>query len=254
MRHLLAAALFAIASPATSTILVNSSFAPDSYYMGTGGDMETLSADLAGQPGGYAFGALDDAAAVAAASALFINLRMFDIGSYDDPVGQDQQFTDAEIANVNAFLATGKRVVIVGDNQSFSNWDKSILALAGNNAPDTLLGSNGLALPIVANELTEGTGPLNIIFGGSHTTGGIDLYEQQAVTLWRAQSNLLTILDVNVLDDVYGNRRFQQNVAAWLGASAATELPEPATWAAFVIGFGLIGATMRQRRFTVRSA
>nr|WP_293969539.1 PEPxxWA-CTERM sorting domain-containing protein [Sphingomonas sp.] len=31
-------------------------------------------------------------------------------------------------------------------------------------------------------------------------------------------------------------------------------MPEPATWAMFIGGFGLVGATMRRRRPTVRFA
>jgi hypothetical protein len=210
---------------ANATILVDQIDPYLSYFVG-GSNWTNFTADLAGEPGGYVLGNISNPADVAGASAVLVVLR---------------QFTDTlsgiEIANLNSFLGTGKRVAIFGENGSWLSWDNSVLGFASLGAAYSN-DSSDVVTPVISNSLTAGISSISLVAAGIGSGGsGTSLFSEDVASLWRADNNLLTILDVNVVDSIgNGNSRFEQNVADWLGTSAVA-VSEPSSWAIMVSAF-----------------
>ncbi|OPY75226.1 MAG: hypothetical protein A4E63_00454 [Syntrophorhabdus sp. PtaU1.Bin050] len=135
--------------------------------------------------------------------------------------------TDTEINNIKSFIATGRRVVMIGDNGydgiNWTNWDNQILGIVGGTF---VSGSAyyGNTIPVASNSLTDGVSYVKLMASGL-ANGGTPLFDQNFATLWG--SNVLTILDVNALsDDVWGEGgwegmyQFQTNIANWVANSS----------------------------------
>ncbi|MGD0694681.1 MAG: PEP-CTERM sorting domain-containing protein [Terriglobia bacterium] len=163
------------------------------------------------------------------------------------PYGQALSAT--EIANIEAYIGTGRRVVLIGENGAWSSWNNSILSTVGGyysgyDTSDTLT-------PVVFDSLTAGVNSLNTIADGL-AVGGTSLFNENVATLWGTNQNTLSLLSVNVEDDYYGsgagNVRFKTNMADWLAGSS---VPEPATIT--LLATGLAGVfSLRKRRKAVR--
>jgi hypothetical protein len=152
-----------------------------------------------------------------------------------------------EISALQAFIASGRRVVIIGENGgSFSTWDTSFLTVLGGS-----LGSDSSSslVPAVTNSLTAGVTGIDTGTGGV-AVGGESLFNPNMITLWGANRNVLTILDGNALDDstgaAAGNMQFKTNMANWLAAVPSP--PQPATvpalseWGLALLAIALAGA------------
>lgn len=158
---------------------------------------------------------LEDGAQVLSAQALWIDQR-----------GGSGSLSQTEVDNILAFIATGKRVVIMGENTTF-NWNDQILGFLGGgdfNFDDTFSGTTS---SVGTSNLVNGVETVSVGQGGV-ATGGTPLFQDNFATLWSADLNVLTILDVNVFSD-FGlnsedNLAFAENVANW----TAVPLPAPA--------------------------
>ena len=146
-----------------------------------------------------------------------------------------------EIANLLAFAATGRRVVIMGENATWGGWNSQILtALGGMEGPlggwphyspyGDLSGGAGcmtgrvMGLPM--HSLTVGVTGINLACGG-YAIGGTQLFAYNVASLWRAQQNVLTILDGNIMDDLfaaYEGPLFRNRVVTWLAEDAAPQV------------------------------
>ncbi len=156
----------------------------------------------------------------------------------------------AERNNVAAFIATGRRVVMIGENQYWDPaWNPQLVSLVG--------GSLGAATcfydtttPTYTGQLTSGVNSLYLPCA-RQVVGGTSLFKFQFATLWGANQNVLTIFDANLMDDNYiadaDNRRFSQNVATWL-AGSSTVVPEPSTFVLLGSALMLGGVALRRRR------
>ncbi len=175
---------------------------------------------------------LTDAAQVDAASAIVVELRN----------GGDV-LSVTEITNLSNFIASGRRVVMLGENAGWQTWDESLLGVVGgtyvgqspSQGPDGDFTNYHVPLAPVAHELLTGVlsedGEAEIfMFHGSIASGGLALFEYAPIAmLWGIDLNVLTYFSNNeffssVLSNHPGNLRFTQNMAAWL----ASPVPVPA--------------------------
>lgn len=131
--------------------------------------------------------------------------------------------TPTEKSNLTSYIATGKRVLMIGENPSlWFQWNVDLCTVAGGTA--TNQESNGVYT--VANPvpiLTDGVTSVMIPNGGI-ATGGTNIFNVNTATLWsgNGSDNVLTMLDVNVFEDTRWNDLdggiFSANVAQWLGS------------------------------------
>ena len=108
----------------------------------------------------------------------------------------DQRWTGGslsltEIANITAFAATGKKVVLIGENDAWTTWDQQILSITGGTFGGTFYGT---ANAIVSNDITAGVSSCYLPASGLVATGGgTALFDHNFATLW----------DENVLTSMY---------------------------------------------------
>jgi len=157
------------------------------------------------------------------------------------PPNPGGSLTAAEISNVQAFIATGRRVVLLGENNSWAAWNTSILLTVGGTysgveTSDTLT-------PAITHPLTAGVTSLHTIADGlaGIAAGGTSVFNENVATLWGGSQSVLSLLSVNVMDDSTGNPQFRVNMAQWLVA-----VPEPTTLA--LLGLGALALLISRRR------
>jgi len=149
-----------------------------------------------------------------------------------------------EIANLSAFIATGRRVIMVGENNNWRAWNASILASVGGTYTG-LETSDAPLTPVLTHPLTAGV-PLLTPFGDGLAVGGTPLFNENVATLWGDQQNVLSLLSLNVIEDNFPgvrNEAFKVNMAEWLVA-----VPEPSSLAIVWLGVGAI-AFWKARKF-----
>ena len=152
-----------------------------------------------------------------------------------------------EVANISTFAATGRRVLLMGDNDFFGAWNSQILAIVGG----TYAGEyDGIATRLVLNDITSDVPTLDIPLGGTvgMAVGGTELYEPNFATMWKDNLNVLTVLDANVWEDrlwdVTNGGTFGTNVARWLAG-----VPEPTSALLAIMSATIaIASTHRRRR------
>lgn len=204
-----------------------------------------------------------------------------------DAMWVDQRYnvapTKAELDAFVGFAETGRRVVLIGENNSpwdagFSRWSAPLIAALGgtygagnfnNTRPLPNQGwfasydgcTYGDVKAVYKHELTKGIESLYTGCAG-FAVGGTSLLSYNAVTLWGQTQNMLTILDTNILDDFFGskgeynlkshNEKFRNNLMGWLGDSelnaAVTTVPEPSTYALLAPALFGIAFFARRRR------
>ena len=153
-----------------------------------------------------------------------------------------------ELSNLQAFIATGRRVLMVGENVNWASWNQQILNVVGG--ADISSGLNYvIANKVFNNEITNGADPVTLVYPGE-SSGGTSLYDYEFATLWGINQNALTVLDANVFEDFYWSYygpqsgQFATNVAYWLAGPQA--VPEPSVIILFGSGLlGLIGVRTR---------
>jgi hypothetical protein len=167
----------------------------------------------------------------------------------------DQRWTSGsllagEAANVASFIATGRCVLMMGENDSWTSWNNQILAIVGGSYESEYVGNTS---SILAHPLTIGVNSVNLPWAG-RAVGGTALFDQNFATLWGA-GNVLTVLDINVWQDSswgeLDNGIFGTNVVNWLAGKPSDPpitdpIPEPATLT--LLGLGMAGMAYRRLR------
>ncbi|WP_425038821.1 VPLPA-CTERM sorting domain-containing protein [Primorskyibacter sp. S187A] len=181
---------------------------------------------------------MSDAAQVASADALYVETR-----------GTTSQLSAAELANIAAFISTGKRVYLGGENTSWTTWNNSILSLVGSSAGASVTGFQTTTL---MHPLTAGVAQVNVPAGSGPATGGTSLFSGNFANLWGADQNVLTLQDTNMFQNAFigeqDNTQFARNVSAWLADGDVTTAPVPVPAALPFLLTGLAGLGLMARR------
>jgi hypothetical protein len=139
----------------------------------------------------------------------------------------------AELDVLVDYIASGRRVVFMGENVLWDAWNRPVLeALGGGFAGGTVFAT---ATPTDnAPELTDGVDGVPLASAGI-ASGGVALFDQNWATLWG--DNVLTLLDGDAFATVRFNQGvepFATNVVNWLAVpNVATMLPLAAGMLAF---------------------
>jgi hypothetical protein len=171
--------------------------------------------------GGVAWPALTSAIDDACASVTVVNnfeypTQMLHYGA----IWLDQRWTDGalsanEQANIAAYIASGRRAVMIGENSSWTNWNNQILGIVGGSY--TGINTSGYKNAVGSHDLLDGVSRVYVATGGL-ANGGESLFDANWATLW--EDNALTILDVNAPSSSYwhygDNDVFFTNVANWV--------------------------------------
>jgi MYXO-CTERM domain-containing protein len=173
-----------------------------------------------------------------------------------DALWLDQRWTSGslsgtELTNLSTFISTGKRVVMIGENSNWTAWDNQILGLVGGSFAGD--GFN-TATTIYSHALTAGVTSTTLPGSGLSTvSGGTALFDQNWATLWGANQNVLTLLDINVMSDSNwsdaNNAVFANNVAQWISATPQNNnVPEGGSTVA-MMGLAALALAGARRKF-----
>ena len=168
-----------------------------------------------------------------------------DLSSYDIVVYANQaNYTpNGDIGSLDSYISGGGRLI-------YTNWTNANPSLggtyAGSTYPDTiaLTGefSAGLGSSVAITDPGWGTFAQRIIPGSGTVAGTYNdgsaaiLIGNDGRTIWNG-----------FLTDSVASSRLYLNQLDYL-AGAVSAVPEPATWAMMITGFGLAGSSIRRRR------
>ncbi|WP_380877701.1 hypothetical protein ACFB49_13910 [Sphingomonas sp. DBB INV C78] len=178
------------------------------------------------------------------------DLGSFTLGDYDLVVyaNQNSNAFAEDIAALDAYVAAGGRVI-------FTDWQSSSPdflggTFTGNNNQTEITVSGPFATGISGTLTATNPGWGIYTTGLSATTGTVAatfangdaaiIYGNDGRTIW---NGFLT-------DTVDSEQLYKNQLAFVFGASSP--VPEPATWAMMISGFGLVGGAMRRQRMTTR--
>jgi hypothetical protein len=111
--------------------------------------------------------------------------------SFDSPWvdqrGVAGRLSALEIRNLTSYISTGRRVVMIGENQAWEAWNMDILAAVGG---DPIHGTSavGTTAPIGSQFLTAGVNHVSLPSTGV-AFGGLPLFDTNFATLWGPQRN-----------------------------------------------------------------
>lgn len=195
------------------------------------------------------------AAMDAACDSIAVTPNLLDLGamlSYDalwvDLIGSTSATLGAaEINNIAAYIATGRRVAVIGENAYWTAWNTQIMGLVGGSYAGGEF--SGTANSALVHELTAGVASIQVPTAGV-AVGGTALFDVNLATLWHGDT-VLTLLDVNVTSDGYwgsqSNAQFGENMAEWIagGGGPGPDIPEPTTLV--LMGLAGVGLAIRKR-------
>lgn len=143
---------------------------------------------------------------------------------YDAIMVQIREWTavlsSQESTNLSAYVATGRRVLMMGENNLWTGWNNSLLAVVGGSYS----GREGDGVMTVLNPyspLTDNVTSVDLPDGGL-ALGGLSLFNTNFATVWSGDGteNVVSMLDVNVFEDDRWNTldggQFATNVTQWL--------------------------------------
>ena len=176
---------------------------------------------------------LDDYGLMATYDSIWLDHRG---NNLTDPGGT---LSSTEISNLTSYIQNGGRVVMLGENKSWTTWNQQILSTVGGTysglvtndisaANDYALYSpspaffdgDQLSAVVVDHYLTQGVEriPVPTVGVADPAANATQLFDINFITLW--DDNVLSILDVNTLSDFGYNddqqtAQFVTNVAYW---------------------------------------
>ncbi|RJP88646.1 MAG: IPTL-CTERM sorting domain-containing protein [Desulfobacteraceae bacterium] len=168
---------------------------------------------------------------------------------------RNTSLTATEYNNIQSFIATGRRVVMIGENSSWTAWNQQIVGMNGGTYGGQEV--SGTASSVISNALTNGAPSVYLPTAGVVASGGTALYVPNFATLWG--NNVLTVLDVNIFSNTFwgseNNGIFATNVANWVAGSSGPTPVQPIPtlneWGMILLSLAMAGAGlvyMKRRR------
>lgn len=177
--------------------------------------------------------------------------------------------TASDQAEYLSYLQGGGGMFVMGENSSFMTRNNSVLSLIAAAGGGNL----GFVVPGDAQTVVSPfTGPNAVSSINYNAAGGFD---GDGTGQWITSNNagtqgsgiafgvgtlanaragaLTTIFDVNFMqaNADANSQALTRNLIGYVGGQVSPPgVPEPATWALMMIGFGAVGATMRRKRVT----
>lgn len=163
-----------------------------------------------------------DLAQVMAADAIFVNIR-----------GAISSLSITEQTNLQSFAATGKPLMILGDNHlNFGTWNASVLSPFGGTNYAYSANTLGVVVKVNDHALTAGLDILpDTNNPGTIQTGGFPLWQSTyswnpypVGALFGSEQNVLILLELGPLNNV----TLGGNMGGW-AKSTALAIPEPSS-------------------------
>lgn len=174
--------------------------------------------------------------------------------------------TSADQAEYLSYLQGGGGMFVMGENSYFMTRNDSVLALiaaAGGGSIGFTTPGDGQTVvspftgpdPVSSIQYSaaggfDGKGTGQWITSNAAGTAGSGIAFGVG-TLANAQKGALTtIFDVNFMQTTANaeSQALTRNLIGYVGNQVNPSVPEPATWAMMIMGFGAVGATMRRKR------
>ena len=169
-----------------------------------------------------------------------------------DGLWLDQRWTAGslsatEASNLADYIATGRPVVMIGENASWTSWNNQILGLVGGSHAGEADGPQDVT---GGSALINGVTQVNVSAAGV-AAGGSPLF----VNNWSTEfgANVVTILEVNAQSQNWNdldNATFFNNVASWV-CSGSAPVPTTPDWSKgallLLLLLGSLGVLYRYR-------
>ena len=177
-----------------------------------------------------------------------------DLSSYDSAWLEPRLFSGAttltlvEREKLITFAAGSGRIVLIGENSNWNEWNNSMLNIVGGS---TQGGQTwGPASAVTSHFLTQHVSQIFVGGGGEIASGTrTNLFDQDVAALWG--NNVVTILDTNLFLDIdeaggglgnLDNFQFATNLVQW-----SANVPEPGSGLMLGMGFSILSARCRLR-------
>lgn len=156
----------------------------------------------------------------------------------------------------NAFTNTSFAFTLVGDTAAYSQLSASSFVIDPLNSASFVIGSTSgnFSIPTRLGTFNNGNG---VFFSRSSSIGGSDLFDFTT----SSTIDISTVFGSVTATSIFALNQFTNvsTTAGLLSLDTATNVvfsngptggtvPEPASWAMMIGGFGLVGAAMRRRR------
>ncbi len=171
------------------------------------------------------------------------SLSGFTLGDYDVVVyaNQNSSIPSGDLAALDAFIAAGGKV-IYNDWTRSSGFDGQATYTGNNNQTSlslTSLFSSGIASPLSVTNTGWGIFSMGLASAGGTVAGSFGNGDAAIVVGHGGK----TIVNGFLSDTVASQQLYANELASFTAG-----VPEPATWAMMIAGFGLVGATLRDGR------
>ena len=199
--------------------------------------------DLAATGGGTDYLGAAISASSFAVTSTTSDLTAFNLSDYDVVVYSNQDFSlpGGDLTKLNAYIASGGKVIF-NDWTQTAAFDGQMTYTGNNNQGSITLGpqfSAGIVGPLSVTNTGWGTFAMGMAAAGgtvAATFGNGDA----AIVVGHGGKTIVN----GFLSDTVHSQQLYANELAGLGGA----VPEPATWAMMIAGFGLVGATLRDTR------